>query len=182
MIETKDLILDKARYEDWEPMYRNVWSRPESFRYMKPAPSPNESEAQDRMRRTIDFQAGQAEAYTVFLKATREAIGFTGINCLEGAVWEETGICIGPDFWRRGYGWQILGALIARARELGAKEFIYSSWEENTASRSMAEKAGFRQYAVEEHVREHDGKEYKMIKYRLALGDKSEEHKLSDHS
>ena len=37
MLETKDLILDKARFEDWKPMYRNVWSRPESFRYMPPS-------------------------------------------------------------------------------------------------------------------------------------------------
>lgn len=169
MIETQDLILDKAKYEDWEAMYRNVWSRPESFRYMMLELSPNESEAQDRMRRTIAFQSERATAYTVFLKATHEAIGFAGINRLEGDTWEESGICIGPDFWRRGYGWQILQGLIAHAKELGAKEFIYSSWEENSASRSMAEKAGFGQYAVEKHTRPHDGREYMLIKYRLHL-------------
>lgn len=169
MIETKDLILGKAKYEDWRPMYRNVWSRPESFRYMMLELSPDESEARDRMRRTIAFQSERATAYTVFLKATHEAIGFAGINRLEGDTWEETGVCIGPDFWRRGYGWQILQALIAHAKELGAKEFIYSSWEENTASRSLAEKAGFMQYAVEEHTRPHDGKKYTLIKYRLKL-------------
>lgn len=169
MIETKDLILGKAEYEDWRSMYRNVWSRPESFRYMMLELSPDGSEAQDRMRRTIAFQSERATAYTVFLKATREAIGFAGINRLEGDIWEETGICIGPDFWRRGYGWQILQALIAHAKELGAKEFIYSSWEENKASRSLAEKAGFMQYAVEGHTRPHDGKEYRLIKYRLQL-------------
>lgn len=35
MLETKDLVLDKARLEDWEAMYRNVWRHPESARYMK---------------------------------------------------------------------------------------------------------------------------------------------------
>lgn len=169
MIETRDLILDKARYEDWQAMYRNVWSRPESFRYMKLELSPDESEARDRMCRTVDFQSRHPEVYTVFLKAAREAIGFAGINQLDGDTWEESGICIGPDFWRRGYGWQVLQALIAHARELGAREFIYSSWEENAASRSMAEKAGFQQYAVEEHTRDHDGREYTLIKYRLQL-------------
>lgn len=29
MLQTRDLILDKARESDWEDMYRNVWSRPE---------------------------------------------------------------------------------------------------------------------------------------------------------
>ena len=28
MLETKDLILDKGRFEDWEAMYRNVWRHP----------------------------------------------------------------------------------------------------------------------------------------------------------
>ena len=45
MLETKDLILDKGRQEDWQAMYSNVWSRPESFRYMLPQLSLNEAEA-----------------------------------------------------------------------------------------------------------------------------------------
>lgn len=28
--ETKDLILEKAKFEDWETMYKNVWSRSEA--------------------------------------------------------------------------------------------------------------------------------------------------------
>ena len=169
MIETKDLILDKARQEDWLPMYNNVWSRPESFRYMLPETSPDEAHARSRMERTIGFQSGSEHAYTVYLKSTHEAIGFTGLNPLGDDVWEEAGICIGPDFWRRGYGWQILNALLDLARTLGAKTFVYSSWEENAASRAMAEKAGFREFARERHVREHDGKEYMLIKYKLGL-------------
>lgn len=169
MIETKDLILDKAKPEDWQSMYKNVWSRPESFRYMILELSPDEAHARARMLRTIDFQSGSEHAYTVYLKSTREAIGFTGINRVDRDTWEEAGICIGPDFWRRGYGWQILQALITLAKALGAKEFIYSSWEENAASRSMAEKAGFEQYASEELVRDHDGKRYTLLKYKLQL-------------
>ena len=168
MIETKDLILDKAKQEDWLPMYKNVWSRPETFRYMVIENSPSEAEAQARMERTIAFQQGR-ESYTVYLKSTREANGFTGLAPLEGDTWEETGICIGPDFWGRGYGWQILQALISRAKELGAKEFVYSSWEDNQASRALAAKAGFKQYGAECHVREHDGREFTLLKFRKRL-------------
>ena len=35
MIETESLILDKAKFSDWEEMYRNVWSQPENARYME---------------------------------------------------------------------------------------------------------------------------------------------------
>lgn len=34
MLETKDLIIDKAKPSDWEAMYRNVWSHPESAKCM----------------------------------------------------------------------------------------------------------------------------------------------------
>lgn len=169
MLETKDLILGKAKFEDWEAMYRNVWSRRSSFRYMLLELSFSEEDAQDRMRRTIAFQSERGTAYTIFLKSTHEAIGFAGIAQLEGDVWEETGICIGSDFWGRGYGTQVLDGLLAHAKELGAKTFIYSSWEENAASRALAAKAGFAQYATEERTRPHDGREYTLIKYRKAL-------------
>ncbi|WP_322171149.1 GNAT family N-acetyltransferase [Acutalibacter caecimuris] len=166
MLETKDLILGKARFEDWEAMYRNVWSRPESFRYMVLELSPDPAEAQARMHRTIAFQAERETAYTVFLKATREAIGFAGIAQVEGDTWEESGICLGPDYWGRGFGRQVLDCLLDHARERGAKVFLYSSWEENGASRALAAKAGFAQYALEQHTRPHDGYGYKLLKYR----------------
>ena len=35
MYETDRLILRKAEFRDWEPMYRNVWSRPEAAGYMR---------------------------------------------------------------------------------------------------------------------------------------------------
>lgn len=169
MIETKDLILDKAKYEDWQAMYHNVWSRPQSFRYMVLELSPNETEAQERMRRTIRFQAERKTAYTIFLKSTREAIGFAGIAQLEGNTWEETGICLGPDFWGKGYGTQVLDCLLRHAKELGAQTFLYSSWEENRASRALAERAGFAQYTTEHCIRTHDGQEYELVKYLIHL-------------
>lgn len=169
MLETRDLILDKARLGDWLPMYRNVWSRPETFRCMILEPTPSEAEARARMERTVAFQSRNPEAYTVFLRTAREAIGFANLNPINAATWEEGGICLGPDFWRRGYGWQILTALLSRAKALGAKEFIYSSWEENAASRAMAGKAGFTEFGREGHVREWDGRIYTLIKYRKSL-------------
>ena len=33
-LETPDLLLRKARLEDWRDLYRNVWSRPEAARHM----------------------------------------------------------------------------------------------------------------------------------------------------
>ena len=56
MIETDDLILDKAVFEDWRGIYQNVWSRPESARYMLWKVTESESEARIRIRKTMEFQ------------------------------------------------------------------------------------------------------------------------------
>lgn len=169
MLETKDLRLGKARFEDWQAMYRHVWSRRSSFRFMVLEPSPDEAEARERMRRTIAFQQERETAYTIFLKSTGEAIGFAGLEELEPGVWGETGICLGQDFWGRGYGTQVLDCLLALARERGAKVFCYASWEENAASRALAAKAGFEPCGTEEHTRPHDGRAYRLIRYQKRL-------------
>lgn len=62
-------------------------------------------------------------ALFVYLKKTGEAIGFAGMRELERGIYEETGIALGPEFVRKGYGRQILTALLEEAGKLGAKEF-----------------------------------------------------------
>ena len=51
MIETTDLILDKAKYSDWEAMFKNVWSHEQSARYMFWEVTKTEEEAKDRIRK-----------------------------------------------------------------------------------------------------------------------------------
>ena len=110
MLETKDLILDKAGFEDWEAMYRNVWRHPESARYMRWRVTMDPADAPDRMRRTIEWQKVH-DTYLVYLRSDGEAIGFAGVERTGPAVWEEAGVCLGPDYVGRGYGKQILQRL-----------------------------------------------------------------------
>ena len=60
MIETESLILDKAKFSDWKEMYYNVWSQPESAKYMSWSITTNEDDAKIRMIKTIAFQIGRA--------------------------------------------------------------------------------------------------------------------------
>ena len=59
--------------------------------------------------------------YLCNLKKTGEAIGFAGMRELERGIYEETGIALGPEFVRKGYGRQILTARSEEAGKLGAK-------------------------------------------------------------
>lgn len=169
MIETKDLVLDKAKFSDWETMYHNVWSRPESAKYMLWKVTTSESDAQIRIQKTIDFQKTH-DTYTVFEKASGAAIGFAGVEQLAPHVYEETGICLGPDYVGKGFGKQILHALIQYCREnFDATEFIYSTREKNIASIRLAESLGFTYISSEPKTDTRDGHPYNLLKYSLKL-------------
>ena len=168
MLETPNLILDKAKSSDWKDMYYNVWSRPEAAKYMSWRLSESEEDARERMLRTIEFQKTH-DTYNVYEKASGKAIGFAGVEKLADGVYGEMGICLGPDFVGKGYGKQILRCLIDYCkREFGANEFIYSTREGNEASHGLARSLGFTQFAVEA-VNNQDGSHYNLVKYSLKL-------------
>ncbi len=170
MMETKDLILAKGKPEDWKDMYRNVWSRPEAARYMKWNLSEREEDAPARMERTVAFQKEHDGMYNVYEKGTGQAIGFAGVRKLSDTLCEETGVCLGPDFVGRGYGKQILKCLLQYAKKVyGAKEFQYSTWEENIASVALARSLGFQLVDAEDMEDERNGQRYRLLHFRKKL-------------
>ena len=170
MIETKDLIIKKAVFEDWPDIYRNVWSHPECAKYMFWSVTTSEEDAKARMLRTLKWEAEHEDAYFVYEKASGQAIGFTGVEPVTEDLWEEAGICIGTDFQRRGYGRQIAQALMDYVREkYGAKEFQVSVREANTASRKMADSFGLTLHHTEQRTDDRDGSSYTMMVFRKRL-------------
>jgi len=144
MPETKDLILRKAVLSDWQSMYRNIWSRPESAKHMVWDVTASEEDAVARMERTIAFQSAHDYHWTVVEKSSGQAIGWAGMQQRSPGVWSETGIAIGPDFTGKGYGKQLLQFLTNYARdELGATEFTACCRPENIPSQRMQLACGF---------------------------------------
>lgn len=169
MLETKDLFLDKAKFSDWETMYRNVWSQPESARYMAWRVTTSEEDAKIRIQKTIDFQKTN-DTYLVYKKTTSEAIGFAGVEQLAFRTYQEAGICLGSKFVGKGYGKQILLCLIRYCKEeFGAKEFIYSTRDSNKASIGLALSLGFQLIGTEEKQDKRDNQIYILQKYSLKL-------------
>ena len=56
ILEGEDILLKKASFADWEDIYQNLWSHPESAVYMLWDPTFTEEEARARMERTLAFQ------------------------------------------------------------------------------------------------------------------------------
>lgn len=169
MIETKDLILDKAKFEDWKDMYYHVWSQPESARYMYWNVTKSEEEAKIRIAKTIEFQKNH-DTYVVYEKASGKAIGFAGVEKVTPSVYQEAGICLGPDYVRKGFGKQIVQCLIQYCKqEFGAKEFLYSARDENEASNKLAVSMGFTLVSSEPTTDRRDGHSYNLLRYSLKL-------------
>ena len=169
-IETSRLLLRKALPSDADSMYRNLWSRPESFRHTFWSPSASPEEAKERMARTIRFQKNH-DSFLVIEKTTGEAIGFAGVEREEDTVWAEAGICLGPDYVRNGFGTEILLALIRYVRQtFGATAFVYRTQEANIPSKKLAEKTGFRRVATETVPHPQTGDLCSLAVYRLDFG------------
>ena len=122
-LETQDLVLKKSEYDDWEALFKNIWSKSESAKYMLWTVIKTEDEAKERMRKGIKYQEQEKYALIVYLKETMEAIGWATMHEIEPGIYEEDGIAIGPAFVGKGFGKQILKALCDEASRCGAKEF-----------------------------------------------------------
>lgn len=142
VLETKDLILRKAEFDDWEPLYRNVWSREETAMYMAWRVTDSEEAARERIQKTIEYQRDH-NAWVVCEKISGQPVGFAGVEEVQAHVFEDTGIAVGPEYVGRGYGKQILLALIKYCASQGGEAFLYSARKENTASKALALSCGF---------------------------------------
>lgn len=168
-IETKDLVLKKASMDDVNDMYVNIWSQEESAKYMLWTPMKNIDEAKDRMIRTIEYQKDKI-AYLVYEKKNGQAIGFAGMKEIEDKVYEDSGIAIGPHFVGRGYGKQILTALINYCfDDLGAMKIVYSCRSTNIASKKLQQSCGFHYTHSQPMVDKRNGLNYVLDFYELNI-------------
>lgn len=143
MIETKDLFLREGTPDDWKDLYRNLWSREDVFRYMFNKPSPDEKAGRKRTNLYARMHKEVKTEFFVCEKASGQAIGIAGIKELKPGEWTITDIAIGPDFHGKGYGKQIITALLNLAFELGATEVAYDCFSQNEASKRLALSCGF---------------------------------------
>ena len=142
-IEMEDVYLKKADPGDWQEIWHNLWCRPECARYMLWNVTRSEEDALARMERTIAYQREHPLSFFVYEKRTGKAIGFAGLIETEPGVFEDTGLALGPAFWGKGYGTQVVRANVEEAEAAGARKLIASCREQNEASRALQRKCGF---------------------------------------
>lgn len=142
-IETEDLILKKAVHEDWKDMYYNLWRHEESAKYMLWEVTKSEEKAIERIEKSIEFMKKNKYALFIYEKKTGKAIGFVGMKEIEPGVYEDTGLALGPEFVGKGYGTQVLNAIVDEAKKAGAHKFVCSCRKKNIASHKLQMSCGF---------------------------------------
>ena len=166
MIETKDLLLDKGKIDDWKAMYENVWKHEETARYMMWNAKQTEEEGYEMTQNYLEIQEENPTAYVVYEKTSKTPIGYAGMKETSKGIFEDSGIAVGPSYIGKGYGKQILCALLHQAfEELEAQKFIYSCWAENLSSNKLAQSAGFRFSHSKETIDRWSGKTFIMNYY-----------------
>ena len=158
-IETNRLLLRKAAETDLD-IYDNLWRHEESARYMLWSVTTDIEEAKERLKRSILFQRTNKYAFFVCEKSSGKIIGFAGMKELESGVYEDTGIALGPDFVRKGYGTEILKAFIEEVRTCGARKFIASCRKQNLPSHFLMMKCGLSHSHDEDRTDPRDGSPY----------------------
>jgi len=152
-IETKDLILGKIKMKDLESIYKNFYSQDETAKYMLWTPCKTIDEARAKLEKTIEYQKEHI-GYCVYEKASNEAIGIVGMIEIEKDVYEDGGIAIGPKYVGKGYGKQILLALMTYVfDELHAKKVICSCDTENIVSKKLQLSCGLKYSHSKENYR-----------------------------
>ena len=153
-----NIILRKAKEDDYISMLEEVWGDPEVYRWMLYTPTFSLEDAKDRLKRSMEYQKDHF-AYFVALKDTNKAIGLCAIKEYGEGLFEEAGICIGKSYQGGGFGKEILKLLLDLAfYKLNATSFRYGYFKENVKSKKLAEFFNFKYQETEELIRPWDKK------------------------
>ena len=170
-LATPRLRLRKGREDDLDAIWRNVWSDAGLARTMLWEPTPTREAAEARMARTLAYQAAYA-AYFVCLRDTDEPIGFAGVFEKAPGVWSESGICIAAAHQGKGYGKELLAALVETVfGTLGGETFLYECFRDNMRSAALCRALHFVYRSSEPGVRGYDGYAYICDTYALEKKD-----------
>lgn len=166
-LETPRLVLRKARDEDLEGIFINVWRDERLAETMLWTPTATLEDARARLARTKDYQK-RYDAFFVCLKETNEPVGFAGVREIAPGEYDETGICVCRKEQHKGLGGEVLDALIGLTFEKrGGHTFYYSCFRGNAASAALCKSRGFVYLDSYEQTRERDGRTFLCDRYVL---------------
>ena len=159
-IDTERLILRKAKKDDLNDIYENIWSHEELSKYMLWRKCNSILEAENKLNKLLEFQK-RNYFYFVEEKESKKVIGMAGIKDLGNNNYETGPICVMTSAQRKGYGKEILKALIYLVFDLlNGNKFTYTFMQENIPSKNLCTSQGFIYEKSAKSIRDYDNMEY----------------------
>lgn len=139
VLQTERLRLRKMHDDDAEDLYK-IWANPRVANYMNIEPFTTANQALAMIRVIND--APYALRYSVLLE--NEIIGSAGFNDMNGASGVvEIGYDLAEHYWRRGFGTEIVRALLTEATHHHYTEVHAKIAPHNEGSIKLVEKLAF---------------------------------------
>ena len=168
MIETKNFFLKEYDEKYIEKAHLNFFSSYNTAKYVLWRPTNSPLEVKDKVEYWLN-EVKVSIFFFIHLKENDEPIGFISLDEISENIYGNVGIAIGEKYISKGYGSEVLGALLNHVKLLGAKEIYYSHFKENEASKRLALKFGFEYYKTDKRIRKYDNKEFDELFYILKL-------------
>ena len=144
LLETPTLLLHQGSSNDTQDLYQNLWQHEHAFSCMFTKASPSLEAAQKKTEAYAEMHRQVSTEFFVYEKPSMQCIGIAGIKELSPGRFTVTDIAIGPAFWGKGYGKQILNALENLAfTSCLASELLYTCFASNLPSCRLALSCGF---------------------------------------
>ena len=167
MIETPDLVLRQGCQEDWQDLYENLWQYDSVFCFMFSKATPSADAARKKTMAYVQMQKEVPTEYFVYEKMSGKCIGIAGLKKLSPNLFTVTDIAIGPSFWGKSYGKQVLTALSFCAFEIHhANALLYCCFEDNLPSQRLALSCGFAYTHSQIAELQKDGKDIFLMHFR----------------
>ena len=172
LIQTKRLVLRKAKLQDYKPLYQNFWSDEKGWKYMLWRPVKNLTEAKAKMKEIVEKQKNSPRFLIV--DKSNEPIGIASIILRDDGSVKDFAVGMGTKFTGQGYGYEISKALIEYSFEiLNQDEIFVACMTEDKHTYHLMQKLGFKERGIssKSYTRNWDGIAYQKVKFTMTKED-----------
>lgn len=140
-ITTNRLLIRDYKKEDVQAV-TSMWFDKENGKYMS---DPEEGYVNDRYTESLDEMEDSSDGYYLVaeLKETHKLIATCCMFPEENNTYD-SGYCIHKDYWKCGYGSEVIGAILVWLRERDVHKVTAEVAKENSASCALSKKFGFK--------------------------------------
>ena len=169
-LETERLILRKLRMEDVYEYYERLFGDADVTRYMNFEPHQDISESLESLQRRLDrYEEDDCYCWAVAEKEEDSLIGLVKLTRFDPRDNScSFAFMLGCNYWNKGYGTEVLKAVLRFAfEELELERIVADHMAPNRASGRVMEKCGMKHIGTEPEKYQKTGRRYDALVYEI---------------